>query len=124
VDCTTYMPVTGTTWGRPIVSGLVAALEWAYQERGNLALRNEARERALVYDADRVFDTYMKPALERMERELYAPVAPQKIMRKRNPTFFPHVLSDEQLDRMYGVIAQAIKPSNGRELAQIGDAHV
>ncbi len=83
VECTTYMPVVGVTWARPLIAELAEALEWAYGERGNEALRNEARAKAMAYDADTVFSTYMLPAIEKMQAELYAVPAPKQILKKR-----------------------------------------
>ena len=45
-------------------------IEWAYEQRGDSALRAASRSFALDYDAQRVFDSFMLPALVRqVERE-------------------------------------------------------
>jgi glycosyltransferase involved in cell wall biosynthesis len=94
VPTITYMPVTGTTWERPIVSSVVGALEWAYAKRGDDALRNQARAGVMHYDHKHVFATYMQPALEKMEADYDTLPKPQKVMRKRiyEPTVQPHDL--------------------------------
>lgn len=56
-----------TAWyAEPSVAGIVDRLETAYTEAASL--RTKAREFALAYDADVVFDTYWKPALEDIEK--------------------------------------------------------
>ncbi len=52
----------------PSVPEIVAALEDAYQKRGDVSMRERAREFAVQYDADKVFDKYWKPALEKLTR--------------------------------------------------------
>ena len=47
-------------------SMIVNALEWALENRGNQKLRDQAREGAMEYDAQHVFDTYMLPSFEYM----------------------------------------------------------
>jgi hypothetical protein len=42
----------------------------AYERRGDVALREAARRGALEYDADRVFEQYMLPAVKRMGRDV------------------------------------------------------
>ena len=55
-------------WTRPDVSDIESAYEFAYQawKAGTLP-KKEARDLALLYDADRVFETYWIPALEELE---------------------------------------------------------
>jgi hypothetical protein len=55
-------------WTRPDVSDIESAYEFAYQawKAGTLP-KKEARDFALLYDADRVFETYWIPALEELE---------------------------------------------------------
>lgn len=48
----------------PKVSEIVKALQWAYEHRGDMALRSKAREFAMQYDVDRVMSAYMYPVLE------------------------------------------------------------
>ena len=58
-------------WVRPDVSDIVNAYEMAFQARENGRLpKEQAREFALLYDADRVFDTYWKPVLTELERRI------------------------------------------------------
>lgn len=83
IPSVTYMPVVGTTWQRSIVDFAVSHLEWAYSQRDNAVLREEARTKVLVYDADTVFATYMQPAIERMAAELYAVPSPKQVLKKR-----------------------------------------
>lgn len=83
VKCVTYMPITGVTWARPDIAETVAGLEWAYEHRADEALRAETREKALVYDAETVFEQYMKPAIEAIQTDVYKPIEPQRILRKR-----------------------------------------
>ncbi len=52
----------------PSVDEILVALEQAYEARGDENLRETAREFALGYDADLVFDTYWKPALEELTK--------------------------------------------------------
>lgn len=47
---------------QPRVSRIVEALEWAYEQRGNEALRAQAVDGARAYDADEVYRRYMLPA--------------------------------------------------------------
>jgi glycosyltransferase involved in cell wall biosynthesis len=48
----------------PSVASIVERLEEAYEDRGNLKRREDAREFAMTYDVDRVAEVYWKPALE------------------------------------------------------------
>lgn len=66
----------GEDWCAPSVSGIVAALEKAYElyknnerDHGMDRLREKARKFALKYDADRVLDLYWKPVLKELESE-------------------------------------------------------
>lgn len=72
VDGTVYQPHAGIPICRvrPDVGGLVAALELAYEARGDEALRVRTRESAFEFDVDTVFEKYMKPALEAIEHEI------------------------------------------------------
>jgi glycosyltransferase involved in cell wall biosynthesis len=45
-------------------SAIVNALKLAYEARGDVSLREYAREFAMMYDADKVWREYMKPAIE------------------------------------------------------------
>jgi glycosyltransferase involved in cell wall biosynthesis len=55
-------------WGRPSVAALIEAYEQASEKAAGL--REQAREFALQYDADRVTETYWKPALAALEAGL------------------------------------------------------
>ena len=66
-----YVSASGA-WARPGVRSLADGLAWAKEKRGDQALRAKARELALTYDADRVFQTFMAPALGRMDRGSWA----------------------------------------------------
>ncbi len=52
----------------PNVDAITGALEEAYKGRGDEEMRTGARDFALGYDADHVFETYWKPALEELTR--------------------------------------------------------
>lgn len=67
--------VDGTLWDDPLQDAffkapdpkqIVAALEQAYEARGDEQLRVKAREFAIQYDADTVTEQYWKPALEKL----------------------------------------------------------
>lgn len=51
-------------WIRP--TAIITALEWALEQRGNVALRNQARTFAMEYDGNHVFDRYMLPSMQLM----------------------------------------------------------
>ena len=53
-------------------SVIVTALEWAFEQRGNDAVREQARTGALEYDARKVFAEHMQPLLGRIGVELEA----------------------------------------------------
>lgn len=78
-----YMPVVGVTWERPIVAAVVDGLERAYAYRGNAALRDSARQKAMIYDADKVFTERMLPAIHAMQAEIYAVPTPKQVIKKR-----------------------------------------
>jgi len=50
----------------PHVESIVAALEAAYDQRGDQELRAAAAEFAGGYDADLVYDRYWRPALDQL----------------------------------------------------------
>jgi glycosyltransferase involved in cell wall biosynthesis len=54
----------------PHADAVLEALEVAYANRNDTALRSTAREFAMQYDADEVTSTYWRPALERMAESL------------------------------------------------------
>lgn len=55
----------GSEQANVLPSQILAGLEWAFERKGDLKLRAEAREFALEYDAQHVLDAYLLPALER-----------------------------------------------------------
>lgn len=69
-----YFALSKVWWYTPHILDAVHKLERAYEARGTEAMRTRAHEGAQVYDIDHVFEQYMRPALERMEAELAAPV--------------------------------------------------
>ena len=74
-ECQPYWsPEDMAWWHAPRIKSVTAALEKAYQHRGDVKLRARAREFALRYDADLVAATYWKPALEMLEQ--YAGAVP------------------------------------------------
>lgn len=65
-----YMPFDGgTLWGRPAVGHVVDLLEEAYVRGGDRSA-DRTRERALVYDADRIFAGHFLHAIDRIAKEL------------------------------------------------------
>ncbi len=67
---------SGALWMHPNTEELLEAFQEAYEKRGDLEFRAEAREFALQYDADKVFDEYWVPALERLGRPREVPPLP------------------------------------------------
>lgn len=61
-------------WHLPILPLSVQALELAYLAKDDITYRDLARVRALDYDHLRVWETYMKPAIEMMLAEIRKPV--------------------------------------------------
>lgn len=66
----------------PFVSSIVAALEQAYEARGDQEIRARAREFALGYDADVVMRDYWAPALETLVGPREVPPLPNRAMRR------------------------------------------
>ncbi len=66
----------GAMWMHPSTEEILAAFEAAYEKRGDQVFRDEAREFALAYDADRVFGEFWVPALERLGRPKEIPPLP------------------------------------------------
>lgn len=62
-----YNESSGSMWLHPSTDEILAAFELAYLERGNQALRDQAREFALAYDADAVYDGFWRPALAALD---------------------------------------------------------
>lgn len=54
----------------PHIGAIAEKLEAAYQNKGNLTLRQQARSSALEYDADKVAQEYWKPVLEDIAKTL------------------------------------------------------
>lgn len=59
---------------RPYVSAVTDVLEEAYKNRGNDKLHRKARNGAMRFDNDTVFNQFWKPALRDIEK-LIAPVS-------------------------------------------------
>jgi glycosyltransferase involved in cell wall biosynthesis len=74
-----YDPLQDSFYKVPSIAGLVAAFEEAYLVRDGLA--DKAREFAVAYDADRVFNRFWRPALERLNAP--AEVAPLGLNRSQ-----------------------------------------
>lgn len=77
-----YNPSSGGLWLDPDAEQIVAAFEEAYGRRGDMELRQQAREFAMQYDADLVMDTYWKPALEQLGRPKEVPPLPNRQVRR------------------------------------------
>lgn len=58
----------GSWFQRPSVDSIAACLEQAYTHAPGM--REQAREFALEYDADRVFDEYLLPTIDKLNQEL------------------------------------------------------
>lgn len=78
VPGTPFCPWTGVEQVIPDVDKVIEALDTAYHLRENESIRHEAREKALAYDVDRVFSTYMLPAFERIHEDLQREKVRQK----------------------------------------------
>lgn len=76
-----YNPASGGMWLDPSVEEILAALEEAYGFWGAQALRDQAREFAVQYDADRVMDEYWVPALAALDGPREVP--PLKVLPNR-----------------------------------------
>jgi glycosyltransferase involved in cell wall biosynthesis len=67
-------------WTWPFIDSIVAALEQAYDQRGNQDLRDGARMFASLYDADLITRDYWPPVLDRLgEPRTVAPLAQREI---------------------------------------------
>lgn len=81
-----YNPASGAYWGAPDTEEIIEAFEAAYAARGDQELRVKAREFALQYDADRVFQEHWVPTLEALEapREVppLRPIGPNRAQRR------------------------------------------
>lgn len=56
-------------WSMPLLHDLTGNLAEAYMARGDQQLRDQARQFALAYDADRVFEQFWQPVLGKLEAE-------------------------------------------------------
>ena len=61
-----YNATQGSFYKCPSIDELVEAMEAAYEARGDQQLRDQARDFAAAYDADRVTSEFWVPALERL----------------------------------------------------------
>jgi glycosyltransferase involved in cell wall biosynthesis len=66
----------GAMWMHPSTEEILAAFEKAYEARDDVGLRSQAREFALQYDADRVFDEFWVPALDALGKPREVPPLP------------------------------------------------
>ena len=75
-----YDPRHGARFGKPLIGGIIRALDQAADAlsapEGRAALRDAAVSRAALWDADAVFEEHWRPILARMEAGLSGP-APQ-----------------------------------------------
>jgi glycosyltransferase involved in cell wall biosynthesis len=71
-----YNPASGGMWLDPSTEEILKALELAYEARGNTELRQQAREFALQYDADRVMAEHWLPTLEALGKPREVPPLP------------------------------------------------
>jgi len=55
---------------QPRAEAIAERMEAAYQMKGNQDYRKRAKAGAQLYEADKVFENYWKPALERIEQKL------------------------------------------------------
>lgn len=63
-----FNEAAGAMWLHPSTEEILAALEQAYEDRGDQGRRDRAREFALQYDSQTVFDEFWVPALEALDR--------------------------------------------------------
>lgn len=79
-------PMMEAFWLAPDPMQIVEALEQAYEARGDQALRDQAREFALQYDADRVMAEFWVPALEALDRPREVPALNRAMRRAKKAT--------------------------------------
>lgn len=81
-----YNPASGAHWWVPAVDELATAFEVAYEARVDQVYRDQAREFALAYDADVVFDEFWVPALETLSGPREVPplkaIGPNRAQRR------------------------------------------
>lgn len=73
---------SAATWMHPSVDEHLAALEAAYGARGDIRVREAAREFAVAYDADGVFDEFWVPVMDALGRPREVPPLPNRAMRR------------------------------------------
>jgi glycosyltransferase involved in cell wall biosynthesis len=66
-----YDPRHGADFGKPVIGAVVAALNDAYDHRGEPAIRDAAIAKAEGYRADAVFEKHWKPLLAEMDAQLH-----------------------------------------------------
>jgi glycosyltransferase involved in cell wall biosynthesis len=71
-----FNEAAGAMWMHPSTEEILAAFEAAYERRGDTGLREQAREFAVGYDADKVFAENWVPALETLGRPREVPPLP------------------------------------------------
>lgn len=69
-DSAPYYTPIGSYQFVPLIPALAECMEYAYRMKGNADYRKRAREGALAYDADRVYQKYWKPTLEIIEANI------------------------------------------------------
>lgn len=77
-----YDPQHDAFFLAPSVPHIIQALEEAYESRGDMDVRAEARAFALQYDADYVTETYWKPVLEQLAGPREVPPLPNRAARR------------------------------------------
>lgn len=77
-----YQPPTGSFWWHAATDEIYAAMEMAYEKRGDQEMRAKAREFAVQYDADTVFNEFWTPALEQLDRPREVAPLPNRATRR------------------------------------------
>lgn len=76
------MGAEGSFMFNPLVSKALERLEEAYALRDDTAMREKVREFSLQYDADKVFNDFMLPILDRIAQENPEPKAIRRLKRQ------------------------------------------
>jgi hypothetical protein len=75
-------PRQGADFAKPRIGSIVAALNEAYERRGDETLRSAAIAKGETYRADAVFDRHWRPILAQMEAALAAPIPLNREQRR------------------------------------------
>jgi glycosyltransferase involved in cell wall biosynthesis len=78
-----YDPYQGAFFGKPNTLHISAALEDAYQHRGDTEMHDAALAQAKEYDADHVFETYWKPVLAEMTQPRHMNREQRRALRRK-----------------------------------------